>query len=226
MSTRSHEHKGAAPANNRRGLSLGIKVAAAVVAAVAVLAIIYFANDRGAAAPSNGLAGRYPSEVGNPGPGEAAPPIELPSTDGGTFNLASLQGETVLLYFQEGVMCQPCWDQLKDIEQQWGRFEALGIDRIVSITTDPIDVLKQKVAIEGLETLQLSDPNLEVSSAYTTNQYGMMGDSYNGHSFILVGPDGEIQWRADYGGAPEYTMYLPVPNLLADLQQGRTEATN
>jgi len=226
MSTRSHERKGAASANNRRGLSLGIKVAAAVVAAVAVLAIIYFANERGAAAPSNGLAGRYPVEVGNPGPGEAAPPIELPSTDGGTFNLASLQGETVLLYFQEGIMCQPCWDQLKDIEQQWDRFEALGIDRIVSITTDPIDVLKQKVAIEGLETLQLSDPNLEVSSPYTTNQYGMMGDSYNGHSFILVGPDGEIQWRADYGGAPEYTMYLPVPNLLADLQQGRAEATN
>lgn len=49
----------------------------------------------------------------------------------------------------------------------------------------------------------------------------MMGDSTAGHSFVLIGPDGEIQWRADYGGAPDYTMYLPVPKLLADLDAGR-----
>ena len=45
-----------------------------------------------------------------------------------------------------------------------------------------------------------------------------MGDSRDGHSFILVGPDGRIQWRADYGGAPAYTMYLPTDKLLTDLR--------
>jgi peroxiredoxin Q/BCP len=46
--------------------------------------------------------------------------------------------------------------------------------------------------------------------------------SHKGHSFVLVSPDGEIRWRADYGygGAPDYTMYLPVDNLLADLRTG------
>ncbi|MEK7295981.1 MAG: alkyl hydroperoxide reductase, partial [Actinomycetota bacterium] len=52
------------------------------------------------------------------------------------------------------------------------------------------------------------------------NSYGMMGDSTNGHSFIVVGSDGTIRWRADYGGAPDYTMYVPVPSLLADLSAG------
>ncbi|XES00911.1 hypothetical protein HEP87_61260 [Streptomyces sp. S1D4-11] len=48
----------------------------------------------------------------------------------------------------------------------------------------------------------------------------MMGTSRDGHSFLLVGPDGTIRWRADYGGAPDYTMYVPVDKLLADLKAG------
>jgi len=47
-----------------------------------------------------------------------------------------------------------------------------------------------------------------------------MGDDRDGHSFILVGPDGTIRWRADYGGAPKYSMYVPVQRLLADLASG------
>ena len=136
------------------------------------------------------------------------------------FDLASLRGKTVLLYFQEGLTCQPCWDQLKDIESQSNAFHALGIDMIVSITTDPLDALKQKVADAGLSTLVLSDPSLVVSRAYTANGYGMMGGSRDGHTFIIVGPNGRIEWRADYGGAPDYTMYVPVPNLIADIRAG------
>jgi peroxiredoxin Q/BCP len=48
----------------------------------------------------------------------------------------------------------------------------------------------------------------------------MMGTSANGHSFIVVGPDGKIERRLDYGGAPDYTMYVPLPTLLADLRGG------
>jgi peroxiredoxin len=207
------------------GLSLGVKIAGIVGLAVIALAAVYFSNTSTVTAGS-ALAGRYPFEVGNPGPGELAPQIALPSTQGGTFDLRALEGETVLLYFQEGAMCPPCWDQLKEIEQQWAEFEALGIDRIVSITTDSLSVLRRVVANARLSSEVLSDPNLDVSYTYTTNNYGMMGGSHNGHSFILVGPDGKIQWRADYGGAPKYTMYMPVPNLLADLRQGLQESSN
>ncbi len=53
----------------------------------------------------------------------------------------------------------------------------------------------------------------------------MMGTGADGHTFVLVGPDGQIRWRADYGGAPNYTMYLPVPSLLADIRQGTKGGT-
>ncbi len=161
-----------------------------------------------------------PFDVGTPGPGAQAPTFELPSTSGGTFDLADARGDTVLLYFQEGIMCQPCWDQIDDIEERFADFQALGVDRMVSITTDDLDLLRQKVTDEDLQTPVLSDPDLALAEDYNANQYGMMGTSMYGHSFILVGPDGEIQWRADYGGAPDYTMYLPPDQLLDDLRSG------
>lgn len=169
---------------------------------------------------SSGAAGKFPFQVGTPRPGAMAPPIRL-----GGFDLAALRGKTVLLYFQEGVMCQPCWDQIRDIEANFDKFRTLGIDTIVSVTTDPADLVNEKVHQEHLATRVLSDPTLAVSKAYNANLYGMMGTSRDGHSFILVGPDGHIRWRADYGGAPQYTMYVPVPDLLADIGQGLAQAS-
>ena len=170
------------------------------------------------------LAGKYSFEVGDPGPGQPAPPIRLMSTAGNAFDLAGFRGKTVLLYFQEGVTCQPCWDQARDIGLRLQDFRALGIDQVVTIATDPVDLMKQRASDTGLSMPVLSDPDLAVSKAYHTNDYGMMGKSRDGHTFVLVGADGRIKWRADYGGAPAYTMYLPVGNLLADLRRGLQKA--
>jgi len=200
----------------RARLPTPIKVGGIIVVGVVALVAIFYANNRG----GRGAPGQAAFQVGQPGPGKEAPAFALASTAGGTLDLNSLRGKTVLLYFQEGVDCQPCWDQLKDIEKDWGGFRALGIDQIVSVTTDPLTALKQKATDEGLSTPVLSDPTLSVSKAYHANSYGMMGTSANGHSFLVVGPDGLIRFRADYGGAPNYTMYVKVPTLLGQLQQG------
>lgn len=119
-------------------------------------------------------------------------------------------------------MCQPCWDQMTSFEESAADLKAAGVDSLVSITTDPIDLIQRKTQDMSLSTLVLSDPDLAVTKAYGTNQFGMMGDRRNGHTFILVGPDGKIQWRADYGGAPNYTMYVPVGKVLSDLKKGAT----
>ena len=220
MSTKGRKASARPRSRGRGRLGTGAKAILIALAGVAALGVIFFVSNGGREGAGAALAGRYPFVVGDPGPGELAPPMSLPVAGGGTFDLEALRGETVLLYFQEGAMCQPCWDQLRDIERQWDRFEEMGIDRIVSISTDPLGVLERKGAIEDLSTPLLSDSDVRVSSAYTTNQYGMMGRGYNGHSFIVVGRDGVILWRADYGGPPQYTMYLPVPDLLSDMRRG------
>lgn len=203
------------------------QIAAAAVAAVAVLAALFMVYSRASSSesPQGGTDPRS-YDVGSPGVGEMAPAFSLPASTGQTIDLADYRGQTVLLYFQEGLMCQPCWDQITDLERSANKVEGEGVDAMVSITTDPVDLITRKVEDERITTPVLSDPDLAVSREYSTNQYGMMGDTRNGHSFILVGPDGQIQWRADYGGAPDYTMYVPVERLLTDLREAKeTPAT-
>ncbi len=220
----THKKKAASHQRTYRGKSrqfrTGVKVVVGIGVAIVLLGVIYFLNAGNGSPTSTNATSKYPFEVGSPSPGEQAPAIRLPSTDGSTFDLASLRGKTVLLFFQEGLSCQPCWDQIKDMESNSGQFRALGIDTIVSITTDPLDALKQKVADEAIATPILSDPTFAVSRAYNANQYGMMNGISDGHSFIVVGPDGRIRWRADYGGAPDYTMYVPISSLIADMKEG------
>lgn len=220
---RSAERARAAQATAKRRFAA--RIAIGIGAGVLALAAVYWWTGYGSqSAVGDPLAGQYPFQVGKPGPGVAAPPIRLPATRGGTFDLASLRGQRVLLYFQEGIMCQPCWDQLKDIESHIEELRALGVDSLVSISTDPIDALKEKARIERLSTPVLSDPDLRVSRAYDANSYGMMGKSRDGHTFILLDKDGTILWRADYGGAPKYIMHVPIRNLVADLRQGLRKA--
>lgn len=201
-----------ARARARRRLLLRVVVGTAA-AGFALFAISASRGDR-----SGGGGPRF--DVGEPGPGAEAPPIRLASTAGGTYDLASARGKTVLLYFQEGIGCQPCWDQIRDIEKDWAEFKAQGIDEMVTITVDDLDLLSQKLSDEDLTTPGLADPNLSLAGSYEANQYGMMGESTYGHSFIMVGPDGRVRWRADYGGAPDYTMYVKTDALLDDLRAG------
>ncbi|MCZ0990936.1 peroxiredoxin family protein [Streptomyces diastatochromogenes] len=171
--------------------------------------------------PAKNTAGSGTSyAVGSPGVGRAAPAFRLTASTGKQVGLGDYRGKNVLLYFQEGLTCQPCWDQLTALEKSAGKVKAAGIDDIVSITGDPADLIARKTKDMGLSTPVLSDPGLKVSQQYEANEYGMMGSSRDGHSFLLVGPDGTIRWRADYGGAPDYTMYVAVDKLLADLRDG------
>ncbi|MCZ2404445.1 redoxin domain-containing protein [Paenarthrobacter sp. Z7-10] len=194
---------------------------AAVVAAVIAAVVLVNLNTHSAAPTGAGkTAAGY--AVGNPGPGAQAPAFSIPSTTGGTVNLSDYRGKTVLLYFHEGLGCQPCWDQIRDLDAAKTQLHSAGIDQVLTITSGPVNLIAQKMTDDKLTATALADTKLDVSRTYGANQFGMMGDSRDGHSFILVGPDGRIQWRADYGGAPDYTMYVPVAKILTDLQAGRT----
>ncbi len=209
----------AAAAASRRARRKLISWTAAVVVALGTTFGLYSVFHRASTSASS-----YTYQVGAPGVGAQAPGFTLPATSGGTVSLASLRGKTVLLYFQEGLDCQPCWTQIQQLEAASAQVRAAGIDRVFSITTDPVNLLTQRVHDMSLSTAVLSDTSLTVSQAYDANQYGMMGTSMDGHSFILVGPTGKILWRADYGGAPNYTMDVPVSTLLSQLKAGEVKS--
>jgi peroxiredoxin len=196
-------------------------IGGAVVAVLVVSLYLVYQSSQGRHGATAGDSG-FKHVAGQPGAGSAAPMFTLTSGTGGHVSLTDFRGRNLLLYFQEGLSCQPCWDQIKDLEQNQAALKSAGVDAVVSITTDPASLIGRKVADEKLTTPVLSDPSVQVSRAYNANQYGMMGEMRDGHSFILVGPDGTIRWRADYGGKPDYTMFLPTAKMLTDLTAERT----
>ncbi len=133
MTTTKNRGPKAHPARgtNRRWLLWILAAAALVVILVALYAIFSGSN-----APKNtGTGTNY--GVGQPGPGQAAPAFTLEDTNGKQVSLGDFKGKNVLLYFQEGLTCQPCWDQLSSLEKDSAKVKAAGVDAVLSITTDP-----------------------------------------------------------------------------------------
>jgi hypothetical protein len=79
--------KAKTPPANRLSSRLSMKAIAITGVALLALGAIYWNNAQSAA-------GKYRFQVGDPAPGQLAPPIRL-----GAFNLADQRGKTVLLYF-------------------------------------------------------------------------------------------------------------------------------
>jgi peroxiredoxin len=168
---------------------------------------------------TGGGTGKIAYDVGRPGPGDAAPDFTLTSANGTAFHLADHHGKQVLLYFHEGLGCAPCWQQVDSIQADLARFESLGIDGVVAISADPAGAQAQRAQRTGITLPTLADPDRSVSGAYGTLAYGMMNGALPGHTFILIGPDGRIRWRADYGGSPNYTMYVADDTLITELRR-------
>lgn len=194
----------------------------ALVGSLVVLVVVAFAAANtlsGRGGGGNGAdAPRIRYDVGDPGPGEMAPDFELPAVDGSNFRLSEQIGREILLYFHEGLMCDPCWRQVDDVQADLAKFRDVGIDEVVAISIDSLSAQRQRAQTRGIGMPVLADVDRSVSAAYDALSYGMMGGSTPGHTFVLVGPDGRIRWRADYGGAPNFTMFVPNETLLAELR--------
>ncbi|MGH2372572.1 MAG: peroxiredoxin family protein [bacterium] len=146
--------------------------------------------------------------------GDSAPEFTLPAVNGGMVSLAQIRQRTqVLLFFNEGIMCQPCWDQLNAIQRDYAQFRELGIE-VVGITVDPVDQLALKGQQEGITLPVLADEGARVSRMYDTLRFGSMHPGERpGHTFILVGRDGLVRWRRDFR-----EMYVPNEPLLQSLR--------
>ena len=204
--------------------------AVGAVAAVAVLAIAVANTWSGAGGITAGGPSGRPSDapmvrydVGQPGVGARAPDFALATDETAMFRLSEHRGKNVLLYFHEGLGCAPCWQQIDDMQADVAKFRALGIDEIVPISTDPADAQRQRAELRGITFPVLADGDLAVSRLYDAQSYGMMGGTRPGHTFILVGADGTIRWRADYGGPPDYTMYVPDTTILSELERAMAQ---
>jgi peroxiredoxin Q/BCP len=142
-----------------------------------------------------------------------APDFTLPATNGATFTLSAYRGKSnVLLLFDEGLSCQPCLQQMHDLDDLNTQFSGMNV-LVVSITPDDIGQLQNWANSNGPQHgLVLSDYNQAAFNLY--HPMGSGGTMMT-HTFILVNKSGEIVWRQDYGPG---TMYVQNSEILADVK--------
>ena len=153
------------------------------------------------------------------GTSSVAPDFSLPSTSGGTFRLSDYRGKSnVLLFFNEGLSCQPCLTQMQGLDALNSEFKSLNIV-VFSITADPLQTLADWTQSSGPKYgIVLSDQGLQVSKMYGMlgSDVSMMPGSAPGHSFVLVNENGIIVWRHDYG---PYNMNVPNDEIMAAVRR-------
>ena len=102
-----------------------------------------------------------------------------------------------------------------DLDRNYSTFSKMGIV-VVSITTDSASSLGTWAHNNGLTNMMvLPDSSSQVDNLYGTTGAGvgsMHPGMTPGHTFILIGKDGRILWREDYGTS---TMYVPMNQLIA-----------
>lgn len=146
--------------------------------------------------------------------GDKAPLFTLNSVNGSSFSLGNYVGKSdVLLFFNEGLMCSPCLQQMVAIDANYSAFNKMGV-LVVSVTTDSASSLGAWAQNNGIAKMPvLSDPSLQVEQEYDALYAGSMHPGMtSGHTFILVDRSGSVVWRKDYGYS---TMYVPMSELIA-----------
>ena len=129
------------------------------------------------------------------------------------LTLEGVRGHKTLLFFSEGASCQACLVQAADLQKS-AKLRRAGI-RLVSISTDPKDVLHQVAGQYKLTTPLLADSNGAMSTAYGMIGKGGMGHpGADGHAFVLLDANGKVLWQQPY-----QSMYVPAKQLMHDMGQ-------
>jgi peroxiredoxin len=147
--------------------------------------------------------------------GAAVAFAEQDAVTGRAISSETIAGTRTLLLFSEGVMCQACLEQIRDLERVGAELERKGIE-LVSITPDSPEVLRQAIDQYGIRTPMIADDDRDMSAAFDTLGAGMHPDT-PGHAFVLVGEDGRVVWQRDYWLDPYRTMYVDPGRLLQDI---------
>ena len=156
-----------------------------VVALGAVLILAYRASGPQKASSS-------PEMVAKP-----APDFALTTTDGRDVSLSEFRGKkNVLLFFNEGYGCDPCWQQTAQLQKDQETFAGMDVE-VFAVMVDQPSLIKREMPRWGLKTIPiLVDQTTKVSKSY--DALGGMHANKPDHKFVLISREGTILWATNY----------------------------
>ena len=147
-------------------------------------------------------------------PGTIAPDFSLPSTSGKTISLSEYKGKNIFLFFNEGVMCSPCWQEVSKLERFKQDFDNLNT-MIIPISVDDQKTWDPILKEEKITTPILIDADRKVTKAYKAlGTPSSMHDDRAGHTYIHITPDGKVHSSADFPN-----MNVPTNVLLSHIKE-------
>ncbi len=140
-----------------------------------------------------------------------APNFSLPNLNGEKISLSDFKGKkNVLLFFNEGAGCGSCFQQIQDMQASLSEFNKLEVE-VIPISTNSPSVLRLEAQSRNISMPIYFDSDLSVSKKFTALKYSMHPGKVPGHTFVLIGKDGEIKWRWDWKSG---SMYIQPTDLL------------
>lgn len=147
-------------------------------------------------------------------PGTIAPDFSLPSTAGKIISLADYKGKNILLFFNEGVMCAPCWQEVSKLERFKQDFDNLNTV-IIPISVDDQKTWDPILKEERIVTPILIDAERKVSKEYKIlGTPSSMHDDRPGHTYVHIAPDSKVHASSDFPN-----MNVPTNVLLQHIQE-------
>lgn len=166
------------------------------------------------------------SNVARAGTGSDASNFSLPSTTGQDISLADYKGKkNVLLYFHEGLTCDPCMQQIPEVEKSLDDLSKLDVEILAISGVDSVEDLKQGLDRFGIKkTPLLSYTNANTEIDYDLTRFSMGMGRRAGHTFILIDKNGKIVWRKDYWPARGHmvaggTMFVSSSEILGEVKK-------
>lgn len=154
-------------------------------------------------------------------PGTIAPDFTLPSTSGKTISLSGYKGKNIFLFFNEGVMCAPCWQEVSRLERFKEDFDTRNAV-IIPISVDDQKIWDPILKEEKITTLILIDADRKITKLYKAlGTPSSMHDDRAGHTYIHITPDGKIHSSADFPN-----MNVPANILLSHLDLLQNQKNN
>jgi thioredoxin-dependent peroxiredoxin len=127
--------------------------------------------------------------------GDTAPDFEAPNQDGTTFQLSSLRGSPVVLYFYPKADTPGCTIEAKGFRDVYGDFLAKKV-AVVGVSTDECPAQKAFQDKYGLPFPLIADYSKDVAT-----RYGVLGPHGNARRVtFLLDPKGTVVDVVD--GAP------------------------
>lgn len=125
--------------------------------------------------------------------GTKAPEFSLPDQDGQVRNLSDYKGKKVVLYFYPKDMTSGCTSQACSFRDLYPQFQEKGAV-ILGVSKDSVASHKRFEETHGLPFILLSDPDLNVITAYDVRRPDKEGRPSKGliRTTYLIDEDGVI----------------------------------